>query len=50
VEGGELTDFDIALSWYVNAATRIELNYIFADPKNRGAANIVLLRVQYQPW
>ena len=50
VEGGELTDFDIALSWYVNAATRIELNYIYADPKNRGAANIVLLRVQYQPW
>lgn len=50
VEGGELTDFDVALSWHVNATTRVELNYIYADPKDHGAANIVLLRLQYQPW
>jgi len=50
VEGGELTDISGALSWYINATTRIELNYIHASPKNQGAANIFLLRVQYQPW
>ena len=50
VDGGELTDVSGALSWYINATTRVELNYVFASPKNQGAANILLLRVQYQPW
>lgn len=50
VEGGELTDYTAAVSWHPNATTRVELNYIYADPKNRGSANIVLLRLQYQPW
>ena len=49
VEGGELTDISGALSWYINATTRIELNYIYASPKNQGSASIFLLRVQYQP-
>ncbi len=50
VEGGELTDYTAAVSWYANATTRVELNYIYADPRDRGSANIVLLRLQYQPW
>ncbi len=50
VEGGELTDFSAALSWYLNATARVELNYIYASPKNQGSANIILLRVQYNPW
>jgi phosphate-selective porin OprO/OprP len=50
VEGGELTDINAALNWYPNATTRVELNYIYATPKNQGSANIFLLRVQYQPW
>jgi phosphate-selective porin OprO/OprP len=50
VEGGELTDFSAALSWYLNATARVELNYIHASPKNQGSANIILLRVQYNPW
>jgi len=50
VEGGELTDISASLNWYINATTRIELNYINARPKDQGAANILLLRVQYQPW
>ena len=50
VEGGELTNISGALSWYINGTTRVELNYIHASPKNQGAANIFLLRVQYQPW
>jgi phosphate-selective porin OprO/OprP len=50
VEGGELADISGALSWYINPTFRVELNYIYASPKDRGAANIFLLRVQYQPW
>jgi phosphate-selective porin OprO/OprP len=50
VEGGELTDVSAALSWYINATSRVELNYIYASPKNQGSANIILLRVQYNPW
>jgi phosphate-selective porin len=50
VEGGDLTDYSASLSWYPNATTRIELNYILASPKNRGTANIFLLRLQFQPW
>ena len=50
VEGGELTDFGAALSWYPNATTRIEFNFVHARPKDRGTANIVLVRLQYQPW
>jgi phosphate-selective porin OprO/OprP len=50
VEGGELTDISAALNWYLNATTRVQFNYIYASPKDRGAANIFLLRVQYQPW
>jgi phosphate-selective porin OprO/OprP len=50
VEGGELSDLSVALGWYPNATTRIELNAIHASPKDRGSANIFILRLQYQPW
>lgn len=50
IEGGELTDISGGLSWYLNATTRVELNYVYASPKNQGAAHIALFRVQYQPW
>jgi phosphate-selective porin OprO/OprP len=50
IEGGQLTDYSAALNWYVSAATRVQLNYVRAVPKDRGAANIFLLRLQYNPW
>jgi phosphate-selective porin OprO/OprP len=50
VEGGRMTDISAALNWYLNPTTRVELNYIYASPKNQGSANIFLLRVQYRPW
>jgi len=50
IDGGELADVSGSLNWYINATTRVELNYIYASPKNQGSANIFLLRVQYQPW
>ena len=45
-----MTNISGALSWYINGTSRVELNYIHASPKNQGAANIFLLRLQYQPW
>jgi phosphate-selective porin OprO/OprP len=50
VEGGELTDISAALSWYINATTRVEFNYIYTSPREQGTANIFLMRLQYQPW
>ena len=50
VEGGELTDFSASLNWYINATSRLEFNFIHASPKDRGSANIFLMRLQFQPW
>jgi len=50
VEGGQLTDYSAALNWYVSSATRIQFNYVRAVPKDRGKANIFLVRLQYNPW
>jgi phosphate-selective porin len=50
ISGGELVDFSAGLSWYINATSKVMLNYIYAQPENQGAANIVVLRVQYNPW
>ncbi|TNF83737.1 MAG: hypothetical protein EP299_00885 [Acidobacteria bacterium] len=50
IDGGILTDVSAALNWYPNSATRVQVNYIYASPKNEGAANIIVLRVGYSPW
>jgi phosphate-selective porin OprO/OprP len=50
IAGGELTDFSAALNWYPNATTRIGLNYVHAQPQDRGSAHIAVLRLQYNPW
>jgi len=50
IEGGELTDISASVNWYINATTRVEFNYIHASPRDRGAANIFLMRLQFQPW
>jgi phosphate-selective porin OprO/OprP len=50
IDGGKLADFSASLNWYVNATTRVEFNYIYANPRDNGAANIFLMRLQYQPW
>jgi phosphate-selective porin len=50
VNGGALTDFSAGLSWYIDATSKVMFNYIFARPKDRGSANIFVLRVQFNPW
>lgn len=34
VRGGEMSDWTVALNWYLNANTRIMTNYILAHPEN----------------
>ncbi len=51
IRGGTLTDITAGLSWYANSTFRVMLNYIHTTPNHdRGSANIVLMRVQYNPW
>jgi phosphate-selective porin OprO/OprP len=49
IRGGELTDFSLGFNWYPNATSRIMFNYIHADVKDVGHANIFLLRYQFRP-
>ena len=40
IRGGELGNFTFAVNWYLNPNLRWTLNYVHADLKNSGAANI----------
>jgi phosphate-selective porin OprO/OprP len=50
IEGGELSDYSASLNWYINPTSRVEFNYVYANPRDHGAAHIFLMRLQYQPW
>jgi len=57
IRGGVLTDYTVALNWYLNAYLRVQTNYIHAKSERRSAAGadlgtkaeIVAIRVQ-QEW
>jgi len=34
------------LNWYLNPATKVAFNYVYADVKNIGKANIFQMRFQ----
>jgi len=46
IAGGELDDFTLALNWYLNPVTRLQINYVTADLQDVGDADFMLLRVQ----
>ncbi len=46
VFGGEQSDITLGVNWYLNPATRIMLNHVWADVKDTGKASILQARVQ----
>lgn len=46
VEGGVLSDITAGVNWYLNPVTRIMFNYVMANVKDTGKANIAQLRFQ----
>lgn len=49
LRGGEMTDVSLGLNWYLNPTSLVKLNYINSSVRDRGRANIVVLRYQYRP-
>ncbi len=49
VQGGRMTNFSAGLNWYLSATSIVKLNYINSMVRDRGRANIVLLRYQFRP-
>lgn len=50
VRGGRLLDYSLALNLYMSSNTRVQFNYIYAQPSTGGVANLFLLRLQFSPW
>jgi len=46
INGGQLADITIGLNWYLNPATRVMANFVMADVKDVGKANIFQTRFQ----
>lgn len=49
ITGGELRDVSLGLNWYLNAETRLMLNYVRSDVRGVGDSKLLLLRFQYNP-
>lgn len=46
IEGDVLSDITIGVNWYLNPVTRVMLNYVLADVKDKGTASIFQTRCQ----
>ncbi|MFC1888231.1 OprO/OprP family phosphate-selective porin [Thermodesulfobacteriota bacterium] len=46
LHGGILNDFSTGINWYLNAHTRVMLNYVFADLEDVGNTSIFQMRFQ----
>ncbi|MFH2205060.1 MAG: porin [Elusimicrobiota bacterium] len=46
VRGGMLYDVTLGVNWYLRSNTRMTLNYVYANPRGPGQANMVLTRFQ----
>jgi phosphate-selective porin OprO/OprP len=49
VRGGEMSDWTFALNWYLNANTRMMVNYILAEPENDlHGGEVEILQTRFQ--
>ena len=49
VDGGELSDFTLGVNWHLNPATRVMLEYVFANVKDGALdANLGALQLRFQ--
>ena len=46
IDGGKVREFDLGLNWYLNAGSRIMLNWMRPSLAGNGTANIVQMRFQ----
>jgi phosphate-selective porin OprO/OprP len=49
IEGGRMINLTFGVNWYLTQTSAIRFNYIRSDVKDRGRANILLLRYQFRP-
>jgi phosphate-selective porin OprO/OprP len=49
LRGGEMTNLSVGLNWYLDPTSTVKLNYINSSVRDRGRANILLLRYQFRP-
>jgi phosphate-selective porin OprO/OprP len=49
VSGGEMTNLSLGMNWYTSQTSRFMLNYVRSELHDVGAANIVLVRYQFNP-
>ena len=49
LNGGQMVDFSFGVNWYINGTSAVKFNYIHSNVKDRGHANILLLRYQFRP-
>jgi len=49
VRGGQMKDWTLAINWYLNANTRIMMNYILAEPENDlYSGEVEILQTRFQ--
>ncbi len=49
INGGQMVDVSFGVNWYLSATSAVKFNYINSNVKDRGRANIFLLRYQFRP-
>jgi phosphate-selective porin OprO/OprP len=49
ITGGQMTNLTFGANWYLTATSAVRFNYIYSDVKDRGRANIFVLRYQFRP-
>ena len=49
INGGRMVDYSFGVNWYLSGTSAVKFNYIHSNVKDRGHANIFVLRYQFRP-